>query len=61
MTLRWLVQQQVAAIPKSASEKNRVGNFEIFDFELSDEEMGRIFALARGERLVAPEEGPDWD
>ncbi len=61
VTLRWLVQQQVAAIPKSASEKNRVSNFEIFDFELSNEEMARIFALARGERLVAPEGGPDWD
>ncbi len=62
VTLRWLVQQdQVAAIPKSASEKNRVSNFEIFDFELSDAEMTRIFALARGERLAAPKEGPDWD
>ena len=62
VTLRWLVQQDhVAAIPKSASEKNRVSNFEIFDFELSDEEMARIFGLARGERLVGSEDGPDWD
>lgn len=61
--LRWLVQQDhVAAIPKAASEKNRVSNFEIFDFELSEDEMARIFALERGERMVAPEEGgPDWD
>ncbi len=62
VTLRWLLQQdQVAAIPKSASEKNRVSNFEIFDFELSEGEMARIFALARAERMVAPEDGPDWD
>jgi 2,5-diketo-D-gluconate reductase B len=62
VTLRWLIQQDhVVAIPKAASEKNRVGNIEIFDFELSDEEMARIFALERGERLVAPGDGPDWD
>ena len=62
VTLRWLVQQDhVAAIPKSASEKNRVSNSQIFDFELSDGEMARIFALARDERLVAPGDGPDWD
>lgn len=59
--LRWLVQQHVAAIPKAASEKNRISNLDIFDFELSDDEMARIFALARGERLVAPRDGPDWD
>ena len=62
VTLRWLVQQDhVAAIPKSASEKNRVNNLDIFDFELSDDEMARIFALERRERLVAPEGGPEWD
>lgn len=62
VTLRWLVQQPgVAAIPKAASAKNRESNFEIFDFELSGEEMARIFALARGERLVQPANSPVWD
>jgi len=62
VTLRWLVQQDhVVAIPKAGSAKNRVANLEIFDFELSDAEMARIFALNRGERLVAPADGPDWD
>ena len=62
VTLRWLVQQDhMAAIPKSASEKNRVSNLDIFDFELSDDEMAQIFGLARGERLIAPKDGPDWD
>ena len=51
VTLRWLVQQDhVAAIPKAASEENRVSNLDIFDFELSDDEMARIFALSREER-----------
>lgn len=62
VSLRWLVQQDhVVAIPKAGSAKNRVANFDIFDFELSDAEMTRIFALERGERLVAPADGPDWD
>jgi 2,5-diketo-D-gluconate reductase B len=46
VALRWLIQQEkVAAIPKAASEDHLVGNFDIFDFELSDEETERIFAL----------------
>ena len=62
VALRWLIQQDhVAAIPKANSEKNRVSNFEIFDFELSEGEMARIFALERGERLVSPAWAPAWD
>jgi 2,5-diketo-D-gluconate reductase B len=48
VALRWLIQQEkVAAIPKAASEDHLRSNFDIFDFELSDEEMERIFALRR--------------
>ena len=46
VTLRWLIQQEkVAAIPKAASEDHLRSNLDIFDFELSKEEMERIFAL----------------
>ncbi|HSK86670.1 MAG TPA: aldo/keto reductase [Rubrobacter sp.] len=48
VALRWLVQQEkVAAIPKAASESHLKSNIDIFDFELSDEEMERVFALRR--------------
>jgi 2,5-diketo-D-gluconate reductase B len=48
VALRWLIQQEkVVAIPKAASEDHLRSNFDIFDFELSDEEMERIFALQR--------------
>lgn len=48
ISLRWLVQQEgVIAIPKTASPERCRSNFEIFDFELSEEEMGAISALAR--------------
>lgn len=63
VTLRWLTQQdRVAAIPKSATEKNIKSNFEIFDFELSADEMNKISALAKADgRLVSPDFAPQWD
>ncbi len=48
VALRWLIQQEkVAAIPKARSEDHLKSNLDVFDFELSDEEMERIFELAR--------------
>jgi diketogulonate reductase-like aldo/keto reductase len=62
--LRWLVQQPgVAAIPKAASPEHRRANLDIFDFELSPEEMAAIDELDRGERFVFPPwaSGRGWD
>jgi len=48
VALRWLIQQEkVAAIPKATSEDHLKSNFDVFDFELSDEEMERVFGLSR--------------
>jgi 2,5-diketo-D-gluconate reductase B len=48
VALRWLIQQEkVAAIPKATSEDYLKSNFDIFDFELSDEEMECISGLSR--------------
>lgn len=48
ITLRWLVQQsKVAAIPKASSEERLKSNHDISDFELSEEEMGKVLALAK--------------
>jgi diketogulonate reductase-like aldo/keto reductase len=60
--LRWLVQQNVAAIPRTSRLERLSENIEIFDFELSDEEMSRIAALAspRG-RLTDFGFAPKWD
>lgn len=51
VTLRWLIQNRVIAIPRTAKESRARENFDIFDFELSSEEMQRMDALDRGERL----------
>ncbi len=63
VALRWLIQQDnVAAIPKAASEANIRNNIAIFDFALSDKEMSAIFDLSRPDgRLVDPDWAPRWD
>lgn len=63
IALRWLLQQDnVAAIPKAASEKHIRDNFNIFDFALSDAEMKAIADLARPDgRMVNPQWAPAWD
>jgi diketogulonate reductase-like aldo/keto reductase len=48
VTLRWLVQQEkVSAIPKATGEEHLAENLDVFDFELSEEEMDRVFSLSR--------------
>jgi 2,5-diketo-D-gluconate reductase A len=43
--LRWLTQRGVVVIPKSVRKERIVENFNIFDFELSPEDMEAIVAL----------------
>src|SRR6201992_1173943 len=42
--LRWLVQQNVSAIPRTSRLERLSENIDIFDFRLSDDEMRRISA-----------------
>ena len=49
VVLRWLLQQpKVSPIPRSANPDHRRQNFEVFDFELSEDEVNRISAIASG-------------
>ncbi len=43
--LRWLTQRGVIVIPKSVRKERMVENFNIFDFELSPEDMEAIISL----------------
>ena len=54
--LRWHLQQGRSAIPKSTNPERIAANFDVFDFELSDDELARIDALDTGVRS-----GPDPD
>lgn len=49
VVLRWLLQQDhVSPIPRSADPEHRRQNFEVFDFELTAEEMDRISGIRSG-------------
>lgn len=45
VVLRWLTQRGVVVIPKSVRKERMVENFNVFDFELTAEEMQRIQVL----------------
>src|SRR5919106_5058138 len=45
MILRWLTQRGVIVIPKSVRKERIVENFNVFDFELSSEDMDAIVSL----------------
>jgi diketogulonate reductase-like aldo/keto reductase len=60
--LRWLVQQNLAAIPRTSKIERLSENIDIFDFELSDAEMRQIFELGSAEgRLTDFGFAPKWD
>lgn len=62
ITLRWLIQQGVVAIPSSRKELHAKENFNIFDFQLSNEDMDTISAMRGDVRIVSPEKlAPEWD
>ncbi len=50
--LRWNVQRGVVAIPKSVKEERIKENFDVFDFELSDDDMKNIATLDAGLKTV---------
>ena len=50
VTLRWLLQLGVIVIPKSARQARIQTNADVFDFELTDEEMQIMATLNTGER-----------
>lgn len=57
--LRWLTQRGVVAIPKSVNKERIEENFNIFDFQLSSDEMAAIAALDTKESLFFDHRNPD--
>ena len=51
VVLRWHLQRDVIVFPKSSHSERLRQNFEIFDFELSADELAAIDALDRDERI----------
>src|SRR4051812_22472092 len=48
VVLRWLIQRDVVVIPKSVRPERMAENLDVFDVELTDDEMARIAALDTG-------------
>lgn len=49
VVLRWLIQRGIVAIPKSVKRERMEENFNVFDFQLSEEDMNAILGLDRKE------------
>jgi 2,5-diketo-D-gluconate reductase A len=53
VVLRWHIQLGLVAIPRSANPGRIAENLDIFDFELTEQEVSMISGLDRGESVVA--------
>lgn len=54
IVLRWDIQKGVVTIPKSVKPERIISNADIFDFEISDEDMAKIDRLDKSHHI-----GPD--
>lgn len=59
VALRWLIQRGVVVIPKSVHKERIIENFDIFNFELSGEDMQRIATLDTKESLILSLHNPE--
>lgn len=58
--LRWMLQEGDVTFPKTTNPQHIRDNFDVFDFELTDDEMARINALPQKAYYDVPEEAPDF-
>jgi diketogulonate reductase-like aldo/keto reductase len=62
VALRYLAQQGIIPIPRTANPDHLAADFAVFDFKLGDGEMAEIAALKRPDgRVVNPPHAPKWD
>jgi 2,5-diketo-D-gluconate reductase A len=58
VVLRWLIQRDVVVIPKSVRADRMAENIDVFDFQLTDDEMTRIAAMDTGVSLFFDHRDP---
>lgn len=59
--IRWHLQEGFVVFPKSATPARIKSNFEVFDFELTEEELNQVRALDTNERLFFDPSDPAWE
>src|SRR5690606_8300417 len=57
--LRWLLQRDIVAIPKTVRKERMKENFNVFDFELSAKDMASIQSLDTQESLFFDHRDPE--
>ena len=58
VVVRWLTQRGVVAIPKSSRKERIIENFNVFDFQLTSEDMAEIAKLDTGKSLFFDHRDP---
>ncbi|WP_312302681.1 aldo/keto reductase [Chryseobacterium sp.] len=59
--LRWHLQEGFVVIPKSVTPSRIEENFNVFDFELTENEMNIVRSLDTGKRLFFDPKDPEWE
>jgi 2,5-diketo-D-gluconate reductase A len=59
VVLRWLIQRDVVVIPKSVRVERMAENLDVFDFELTADEMALIATLDRDQSLFIDHRDPE--
>lgn len=62
VSLAWIREKGITAIPKATGEAHISDNWESLSLELTDEDIAQIDAIEETDRRVNPDFGPDaWD
>ncbi|AZB25001.1 aldo/keto reductase [Chryseobacterium bernardetii] len=59
--LRWHLQEGFVVIPKSVTPSRIEENFNVFDFQLTEDEMNIVRSLDTGKRLFFDPKDPEWE
>ena len=59
VVLRWLIQREIVVIPKSVRPDRMAENLQVFDFQLSPQEMAAIADLDTGHSLFFDHRDPE--
>ena len=52
VALRWQIQRGVVVIPKTSKKTRMIENIDIFDFEISNEDIQKICKINKNKRLI---------